>query len=237
MQPLSRVRPPPQFLGFGNDDTMSLRPKIAVKVAECIAKWADAESMLGMLLALLLEADAKAVLAMYSALENRSAQMRMLNAAAQSKLPVEHFDVFAALLLVYVRPAMRERDKLAHWCWGYSTELSDALLLMEPDEKTSLHVGAINPPKPIQFDRTKIFVVDEDDMTRMVQRMLYMIDRLADFTGTVWKQNTPEQRAALLQKLSTEPQIQKAVDRRKENRSKTQASPSPSPEPADDAEA
>jgi len=44
-------------------------PELAAKVAECIAAWADIETMLGMLLGFLLNADSKVALAMYAEVE------------------------------------------------------------------------------------------------------------------------------------------------------------------------
>jgi hypothetical protein len=76
-------------------------------------------------------------------LENRAAQLRMLQAAAESKLTVEHNDVFVVILEKFIRPTMRLRDKMAHWCWGHSPLLPDDLLLVQPDEKTPRHFRAI----------------------------------------------------------------------------------------------
>src|SRR5258705_13051458 len=45
MQPLSRIRPNTTMMSFGLDATMVLRPQIAVSIAECIAEWADIETM------------------------------------------------------------------------------------------------------------------------------------------------------------------------------------------------
>ncbi len=225
MQPISRVRPNTVMMSFGQDTTMGLRPKIAVLIAECIVKWANIETMLGILLTLLMETDAKATLAMYAALENRAAQLRMLEAAAKSKLSQDHFDVYTVMFQQFVKPALRERDKLAHWCWGCSPEMPDALLLMEPDEKTMMHVEAIDPPAPAKFDRDKIFVLTKQDMERMDMRLLAVTNHVSFFMGSVWKRNTPKQRASILQKLSNEPEIQTALARLRASREKPQEVP------------
>jgi hypothetical protein len=166
MQPLSRVRPDLVNIAFGVDNTLSREPKIATLIMECIAKWADSESLLGFMLAVLLKADADGVLALYSSVENRAAQLRMITAAARSKLPADQFALFEALMVKKIRPAMRERDKFAHWCWGFLPEVSGLLLLMEPNEKTVIHAGHYDPPRPIKFDKAKIFVIKEEDAKR-----------------------------------------------------------------------
>jgi hypothetical protein len=87
MQPLSRVRSNAAIF-FGINNAMSERPKVAVKIAECIAEWSDLETLLALFLSLMLNTEIDTVLAMYSAIENRAAQLRMLEAAIAAKLPV-----------------------------------------------------------------------------------------------------------------------------------------------------
>ena len=76
MQPLSCVHRDAHVL-FGHDNTMASRPQAAICVAECIAEWSNVEGMLGILLSFLLHAKAKTAMRMYTALENRAAQLRM----------------------------------------------------------------------------------------------------------------------------------------------------------------
>jgi hypothetical protein len=59
---------------------------------------------------MMLHANEKAVAAMYAALENRAAQLRMIAAAAKSALPLEYCDVISVLIKVSIRPTMRYRD-------------------------------------------------------------------------------------------------------------------------------
>lgn len=61
MQPLSRVKPTANVV-FGEDDTMQQRPELAVLVAECITQFANLDSMMGLSLALILDANQKAIL-------------------------------------------------------------------------------------------------------------------------------------------------------------------------------
>ncbi len=216
MQPLSRVKSTAN-VSFGEDDTMQKRPELAVLVAECITQFANLESMMGLSLALILHANQKAVLAMYSAFDSRASQMKLLKAAAESELEELHCDIFDVIITLFIKPAMRDRDKFAHWVWGYSRELPDALLLMEPREKTPLHAAAVNPPSPIAWDYSKIFVVKKDDLIRVLDRFKTAIEMYGRFTATNWKYHTPELRAEWIDKLSSEPQIREALIRRKAN--------------------
>jgi hypothetical protein len=63
MQPLSRVYPQNVHIAFGQDQVLRREPAISIRIAECIAKWADAESLLGFLLGVLLDTDANGALA------------------------------------------------------------------------------------------------------------------------------------------------------------------------------
>jgi hypothetical protein len=110
---------------------MTSRPAIAVKIAECIAEWADTETIIGLMLAILLDTDPDAALAIYSAVDSRSAQNKMILGAAKSKLPSEQYDLLTVTLKLAVTPVMKERDRYAHWCWAYSPEIPDALI---PDQ-------------------------------------------------------------------------------------------------------
>jgi hypothetical protein len=78
-----------------------------------------------------LGADAKPALAMYSVLHSPYVQGLALDAAARAALSPDDYDVFSAALAV-TDSAQKERHKLAHWAWGNSPDLPDALLLANP---------------------------------------------------------------------------------------------------------
>lgn len=69
MQPLSHVKPDAETL-WGQPNTMAKRPQLAVKVADCIAQWAEIEVFLGAFLAFILHTNERAAHAMYSGVEN-----------------------------------------------------------------------------------------------------------------------------------------------------------------------
>jgi hypothetical protein len=208
---------------------MSSRPKVSAKVAEIIAQWANTESMLGLFLGFLLHADGKTTIAMYISLENRAAQLRMMDAAARSKLPPEHYDVCVIVLEQFLRPAMRLRDKLAHWCWGYSLELPNDLLLMEPAERISNHYAAMGAPA-LPLDKTKIFVVTEKYLDGVIRDGEAAQDYLAELMNSVWQSHPAEERARWLGILSTKPEIRRPLDHRRETRERLRGVPPILPE-------
>jgi hypothetical protein len=232
MQPLSRVNSRAPVI-FGDATTMTKRPKVAAKIAECIAECAEIETMLGLFLAILLEANSKAALAIYSSVDNRAAQLRILNAAAEAVMEPDNFDLYSAVMNAAVRPAMKERDKLAHWCWGYSQSLPNDLLLSEPDDKLQLHFTAVTLRESgvpdVRFDPANVFVVTEADLIRMADRFREAKSFVSQITGAIWTKNTPLQRASIRQTLSNVPQIHEALDRIIEARKKNQEVQQPSP--------
>jgi hypothetical protein len=233
MQPLSLIRPNVKTL-WGNHSVMIKHPALAVKMAQYVADWAETETTLAAFVALLLHANEKAVAAIYVSLENRAAQLRMITAAAQSSLTVEQFDVISLLLNLEIKPAMKYRDKLAHWCWGYTDELPDALLLREPRDKLAGVLTAISlqaaTKRPIihdvPTDNSTVFVIREPDLDRALRKLSDTQIRLRWALGTVWSENPPETRDALFAQLSSTPGIQEALEAQKKKRQKTQATQS-----------
>jgi hypothetical protein len=232
MQPLSRVKPD-AMTNWGEPYAMVVRPKLAGKVAHCIALWAEIEIFLGAFLGLLLHTNEKAAVAMYSALENRAAQLRMLIAAAEASLEPSRFEVVTAFLSSIIRPAMRERDRLAHWTWGHSDQLPDALLIAEPGHTLSHLMEAlkrqrgVRPTVDVPSDFTKIYVVRQTDLDGIAKRSAAARDLLRVAMATVWNLNTPAQRDVYLQQLSSVPEIRAALDRQREAQKNSPEAPPP----------
>jgi len=229
MQPLSRVNPKASVT-WGALDVMTGRPKVATKVAECIAEWADLETLLGLALAFLLDTDSKAALAIYSSIESSSAQRRMILAAAKTKLDAERFDVLTILMSAVITPVVKERNRLAHWCWAFSPEIPDCLLLCQPDQKMILHLQAVNLRRTapeIPIDLSLIYVFTEQDGARLADRLRAAKDQVSMFMAAIWVTNSVQQRDEFLQQLSNEPQIREGLERLNEGRRKKRETPPP----------
>ena len=230
MQPLSRVKPNTKG-AINHPNTMPLRPVLAMKIASCLSQWAAAETMLGISLALMMEVDEDVMLAMYNSLENRAAQLRLLQACADAKLDLDRSDLLRAILQVYIKPAMKQRDKLAHWIWGYSNDLPDALLLTEPSHSMFMHMRAAGDVAQY-WDEDRIYVIREPDLDGILRDIAEAIRTYGTFMGTFWRQNSPESRAELLRQLSSEHQIHSAMDRHRASQGKTPLAPPQVPQSA-----
>jgi hypothetical protein len=228
MQPLSSFGPG-IHCEFGEPDIVSSRPLVAVRIAECIAEWTEIETLLGLLLALLLDANAKAAMAMYGATENRATQIKMLTAAAEHKMPEDEQDVLEAVLSAYVRPASKYRDKLAHWCWGRSPKFPEALLLTPPTTKIPLHHYALDAPSKPKIDPKTVFVIKEGDLERATKHLRKVQSYLNDIISMV-READQQKRALALHRLSNEPPIPEALTRIRAGRQNNQATQPPPPQ-------
>jgi hypothetical protein len=132
---------------------------------------------------------------------------------------------------------MKYRDKLAHWCWGYSNDLPDALLLREPSDKLLNLADYVNLQQltrpvsadlPINFNH--LYVLTESDLGRALNQLTDTQHRLLTAIGSVWEKNTPLERERLLHQLAETPLVRTALNRLAANRTKQEAPPQ-SPEP------
>ncbi len=239
MQPLNRVKYVYATDWGSNHKVMLTRPALAAKVAQCIAYWAEIEVSLGMFLAFLLHANEKAVLAIYTGLENRAAQLRMIESAASAILPQDHADIVSVVLNALVRPSMRYRDKLAHWCWGFTDELPDALLIRDQEQHLARLAEGLRkqaetrvPINIVGADHSTIFVVRDGDLDRYLDQLSKLELILRQTMASAWAANTEEKRAEYYQRLSIEPQLQAGLVKLRKGRQTTPETPPPSSPPS-----
>jgi len=170
---------------------------------------------------------------MYSGLESRNAQMTLLTLSAEAELPKDHSDIILAFMTAIIRPAMRERDKLAHWIWGHSDDLPDALLLSAPKHMLKNLMKALREAPGIEaaavhsnFD--EVFVIRSGYMDGIISRLSEAKDHLRVAMATVWTFNSAASQSEYLQQLSNVPQIQEAL-LRAQGRQKTHEVLPPAP--------
>jgi hypothetical protein len=155
-------------------------PALAVHVAEVIASWARVESQLGTILALMLKGGVRASVAMYGAIRNAQAQLDALEAAAKVTLLPDDLRLFSAVMIL-VKRAGAKRHKMAHWLWGHSLQIDNALVLIDPDAElefstqsaelyTRIKEGDIHPPYP-EFDFTNAYVYRKKDFSEIIREL------------------------------------------------------------------
>lgn len=180
-QPLSNISPSAEFKLATN--VLVDRPDLANPVTEIFALWAVVEQEFQILFSRIVGPDETAADAVYSILTSEGLQRTALNAVAKAKFGAdsEKFEVFSAVLAVCKR-AGKIRHKLAHWRWGISPDLPDALLLADPSDVklvslTHTYIRTLEPldgeRRPertarilehITFDTSKILVYSQKDL-------------------------------------------------------------------------
>ena len=197
-QPLSRVVPSATFeIGNVGLATLRRRPKLAIAAMECIASWSHVERfLLGTYVQLAggEEADAAAV---YLAMETSTAKSEAIRVLSERKLSPDHRALMQAIIRVS-KACQKERDKLAHWSWGTSPELPEALLLADP------RILNANP--------NNIYVYRANDFESMRHRF----DRIASW-GMLLKfilmDHVANHEGRLYAKLCAEPEIASILSR------------------------
>ncbi len=198
-QPLSRVLPNVGGLEIGNVGTRTLtqRPELALMAMEAIATWSHVENfMLRMYVELAGGAGADAA-AVYLAMETATAKSAAISVLAARKLTPENQRLLRAIIKL-VKTAQKDRDKLAHWVWGLSPDLPDALLLLDPRSLSSSH--------------DQIYVYRSQDFQAMRQRF----ESLAKHSHLFWfilQNHVANRELQLYERLCQVPEIAEILDR------------------------
>jgi hypothetical protein len=162
---------------MASPEAIALRPKLAPLIAQIIARWADIEANIGTILSFVLRAEAAPVAAMLYAVRSSSAQMDMILAAGWAKLFDPELEIFEAVIQT-ARAAAKKRNAIAHHIWGYTAELPEALLLMEPGAYSDMFVeiqDIFKSPSagwtPLEADRERTWVYRENDFQEIIAEL------------------------------------------------------------------
>lgn len=195
-QPLSRVAPNSGvMIGNAGDRPLSRHPDLAILAIEAVASWSNVEAFLLRLFVDLFGGHGSLAADVFLSLEGQSAKNAAIAAAAASALTArpDELRVLRAILAV-TKTNEKDRNKLAHWTWGESLGLSDALLLVDPRSS----IG--------DLDLSKVFVYRASDFHSIIQSN----DRLCGF-GLKFKfilnGHVANRDGRLLAELLAEPEI------------------------------
>jgi hypothetical protein len=195
-QPLSRVQPDASVsIGNVGDRPLSRHPELAILVAEAISSWANVESFMFKLFIDLFGGNNSLAANVYLSLENQAAKNAAITAAAKTVMGVDstEFALFKAILAI-VKANGKSRNKLAHWTWGDSPNINDAVLLIDP--RTTLG----------DIDKSNIYVYKRHDFESIISAN----DKVCGF-GLQFKfilnGHVANRDGELLKKLMVEPEI------------------------------
>jgi hypothetical protein len=203
-QPFLRNAPPGSnvILHSAEEAVFSKNPNLALLALSALSSWSKVEMSLLRVFVQLMGGAESLSASIYSSLETQTAKNAAISAAAKHALrdrPVEHQLLRAVISIA--KTNQKFRNKLAHWVWGYSPQVPDALLLADPRG----NYGGIHK-KDIQIFKA----VDFESAISANQRLETFCWQL-DFVIAVAKK-TPK-RNSILTRLSTAPEIVDAIRR------------------------
>ena len=170
-QPISRVAPDASIF-LNNIGMFRLRelPELASLAMECIATWATVESWMLNLYLDMAGGNRTSAAAMFLTLEANSARRAALAPLVETLQPL-HQQLYAAIAGV-MKSREKARNKLAHWVWGYTPDVPDAVLLADP-KALALQSGGL--------DRDQIYVYRKDDFLAIIADNEELADWGMDF--------------------------------------------------------
>jgi len=229
-QPLSAIPKATKVtLGNNMDSPSRHRPDLALLAMNVVAEWSLLESFVNGLFVKLLGTNAGAAAAIFSSIRSQAGQRDAFQAVAASALDndPEKQDLIVAVLEV-CNKAAKTRNRVAHWVWGHSDNLPNAVLLADPNAVTTYMAKLVDWAAARErgekaaypdIDRRRVYAYTEQDFTEASQR----IQRAMWLVSHVRMAMPPELPGALsLTQLSAEPELQKELDRLRRDRQSDQ---------------
>jgi hypothetical protein len=201
-QPISRVAPNANIM-FGNagDRPLARHPDLAVHAIEAIASWSNVESFMLRLFVEVFGRHRSLAADVFLSLEGQAAKSAAINAAAASVLKDRDPELrLLRAILAIVKTNEKDRNKLAHWTWGDSPNLPDAVLLVHPRSTLG------------ELDRSNVYVYRDQDFTAITQAN----DRLCGYGlrfQFILQGHVANSDDRLLTELSAEPEIRDRLSR------------------------
>jgi hypothetical protein len=139
--------------------------------------WSLVEAGIGTMLSFIMEAEFAATAAMLGSLRSSSAQIDAVAAAGKAKLKGRDLELFEAVIMI-TRSAAKKRNMVAHHIWAYSSDLPDALLLVDPrayaniyvDLHTSIATKTLRPTK-MHPPAENVLVYREKDFSEIIDEL------------------------------------------------------------------
>jgi hypothetical protein len=210
-QPLSKIRlkgPVSIMVGGPGAFVIDSRSEVTSLAMAVIAAWSHAEYEMMQIFAFLAggaQTDAGAV---YFSLEQKGAKANAINVLADRKLDPTNRGLLRAIMGI-AKERQAKRDKLAHWIWGSSPQLPDAILLCNPLDMSKAGGGI-----PSWDD---IFVYDTAEFKRLRKEM----EQVGDWAGTyllVIMGHPANRNNRLFDQLCKEPEIAARLTRQERAR-------------------
>lgn len=130
-QPFLRVNPNAKLVFAGNSGPSENRPELALLAMKVISEWSLTELSISNLFIGMLGANPRPAAVVYGCLSGTAAQKAALTAVANLIFDDELRSVFDGVIWHFSRAA-KMRNRIVHWVWGYSPDIPDAVVLINP---------------------------------------------------------------------------------------------------------
>jgi hypothetical protein len=213
-------------LGNSHNRPTEHHPELGLLAMDVIASYAILETFLASVFVELLGTTPDHAAAIYLALDSQSIKNTALRAVAATTL-TELEQLYLEALFSVIKSAGKLRHKLAHWAWGFSPDLPNAVLLGDPRALGKFNLGIskftttpehVDAVKWLQFPRDSVLVyckADFEDALKSIRRAIVLTSHFRSAlnpewpTGRVGREFGP---------LSQEPEIREYVARQNERR-------------------
>lgn len=239
-------------IGNNVDSPSVHRPNLALAAMNVVAEWSILESFFSDLFMQMLGANPRPAAAMYYALSGEASKKAALRAIAQTVLSMEEQDVFEAILSLFTSVA-KDRNKIAHWIWGYSSDLPDAVLLWDPAAKANWDIAyheyqhaserfvrdgregkqpdSATDPTPPKFSTDGIYIFRARDFSDISSRVQRLMGFVTSFRFVLMRSHPVNEDGEVFAQLSSEPEVRAFLDRLDQRRKTAQATHQQPPEP------
>jgi len=110
------------------DGALEQRPALAALIGRIVADWANAEMLLAIAFAILLQVDARIAFRILDAIYAKDQKFRQITAVAYAKITNQDLVARMQLALRGLKEAGKLRDRVAHGRWGISGAYPNVLL-------------------------------------------------------------------------------------------------------------
>lgn len=216
MKTLAQVNPKANY-SFDPVDLASCPPEVLSKVTRCISIWSLIETFIANVALYAVKGDMRVAMEMYLSITSSSAANAALKTAVRLGLEPKYGELFNAIWAISGELAP-ERHRLAHWGMGYSKDVPNAILLLNPRDglKRGAHnvsVGRLGEyakftPRPIN----KVRVCSSEYLDHLIQLFESHLNRIFGLTQllSLYEASQPASRRTLkthYDRLYNEPQI------------------------------
>ena len=149
------------IIGNAGDRPLARHPELAVLALEAIASWSNVEGFLLRLFMQLLGGNESLAASVYLTLEGQSAKTNAIRVASANVLRDRPRELaLLEAILAIAKTNEKDRNKLAHWTWGESPDLPDAVLLVDPHAMLN------------DIDRSEIYVIGHKTFKKWLRPMI-----------------------------------------------------------------